>query len=49
LGIRDPGGHVIASDAQACASVSNPGSGMFCVVFSVVNLEFLETELEKQL
>jgi len=49
LGIRDPGGHVIASDALACASVSNPGSGMFCVVFGVVNQRFLETELGKQL
>ena len=49
LGIRDPDGHVIASDAQACVSVSNPGSGIFCVVFGVVTLRFLETDLGKQL
>jgi len=49
LGIRDPGGHVIASDTQACASVSNPSSAMFCVAFGVVNLRFLETNLGKQL
>jgi hypothetical protein len=35
----------MASDAQACASVSNPGSGMFRVVFGVINRRFVETDL----